>query len=239
MRELDSLAITAKADPTAREELIRQQEFYILKCASKVSHRYITKSDDEWSVSLLAFSQAIDGYDQNKGSFLSFTDLVIKRRLIDYTKSQGKYNAEVSIDPILFDTEPEEESDDVQIRMAVADQVSKQDSNDLKCEIEAANHAFSDYGFSFFDLADCSPHAAKTKKACAKAVNYILQNPLIINDLHSTRQLSLKIIENNTHIPRKILERHRKYIIAAIEILSGEYPYLAEYMRYIREEKDL
>lgn len=239
MRELDSLAITAKADPGIREKLIRQQEFYILKCASKVSHRFITKSDDEWSVSLLAFSQAIDSYDLNKGSFLSFTQLVIKRRLIDYMKSQGKYNAEVSIDPILFDTEPEEECEDVQIHMAVAARVIRQEPNDLKYEIEAANCVFSDYGFSFFDLAECSPHATKTKKACAKAINYILQNPLIINDLHSSRQLSLKTIEKNTLIPRKILERHRKYIIAAIEILSGEYPYLAEYMRYIREEKDL
>jgi RNA polymerase sigma factor len=45
------------------------------------------------------------------------------------------------------------------------------------------------------------------------------------------------MIEKNTHVPRKILERHRKYIIAAIEILSGEYPYLADYLRYIREER--
>jgi RNA polymerase sigma factor len=45
------------------------------------------------------------------------------------------------------------------------------------------------------------------------------------------------MIEKNTNVPRKILERHRKYIIAAIEILSGEYPYLADYLRYIREER--
>jgi RNA polymerase sigma factor len=46
------------------------------------------------------------------------------------------------------------------------------------------------------------------------------------------------MIEKNSQVPRKILERHRKYIVAAIEILSGEYPYLAEYLRYIREEKE-
>jgi RNA polymerase sigma factor len=175
LREIDALAIDAKTDSSAREKLIKQQEYYILKCASKACHRYISKSDDEWSISLLAFSQAIDSYDLNKGNFLGFTELVIKRRLIDFSKSQVKYNSEVFVDPILFDTEPEEESDDVQIRMAVAEQVSKQDNGDLKLEIEAANHAFSAYNFSFFDLADCSPHAAKTKKACAKAVNFILK----------------------------------------------------------------
>jgi len=237
LRELDSLVLEAKGDSLILENLIKQHEFYILKCASKACHRYVTKSDDEWSVSLIAFTLAVNTYAFDKGSFLPFAELVIRRRLIDYAKSQGKYNSEISVDPIVFDVEPEEEVVDVSIRMAVAEQVSKQDRGDLKLEIEDANLRFSEYGFSFFELSECSPHAAKTKKACATAVNYMLQNPVLISDLRDSKQLPLKIIEKNTYIPRKILERHRKYIIAAIEILSGGYPYLAEYMRYIREEK--
>jgi RNA polymerase sigma factor len=238
LRELDSFVHEAKGNSLLLENLIKQYEFYILKCATKACHRYITKSDDEWSISLLAFTQAVETYAFDKGSFLPFAELVIRRRLIDYAKSQGKYNFEVFVDPIVFDVEPEEDVGDVSIRMAVAEQVSKQDKGDLKLEIEDVNVRFSDYGFSFFELTDCSPHAAKTKKACAKAVNYMLQNPILISDLRNSKQLPLKIIEKNTHIPRKILERHRKYIIAAIEILSGGYPYLAEYLRYIREEKE-
>ncbi|HWT75266.1 MAG TPA: RNA polymerase sigma-I factor [Mobilitalea sp.] len=237
MNEIDSLALEAKADPSNREKLIKKNEFYIMKCASKTCHRYITKSDDEYSISLMAFSQAIDNYELEKGSFLNFANVIIKRRLIDYIRSQGKYNTEVFVDPILFDTEPDEENDDVQIRMAVAEQVTKQDNGDLKLEIQDATQNFSAYGFTFIDLSECSPRAAKTKKACAMAVNFMMQNPILINDLRSTRQLPLKTIEKDAHIPRKIIERHRKYIIAAIEILSGGYPHLAEYMRYIREEK--
>ncbi|MBP1753635.1 MAG: polymerase, sigma 28 subunit, FliA/WhiG subfamily [Firmicutes bacterium] len=237
MRELDALALDAKRDPSVLEVLVKQQEYYILKCASKTCHRYITKSDDEWSIALMAFTQAIQSYDLDKGSFLSFVDLVIKRRLIDYIKSQIKYNNEVSVDPITFDTEPEEDADDAPLRIAVAEKVSKQDSNDLKYEIEAANMMFKEYGFSFFELSECSPRAAKTRRACACAVNYMLQNPLLLSDLRTSKQLPLKIIEKNTKLPRKILERHRKYIIAAIEILSGEYPLLADYLQFIREER--
>jgi RNA polymerase sigma factor len=57
-----------------------------------------------------------------------------------------------------------------------------------------------------------------------------------VSELRRSKQLPLKNIEKSAQVPRKILERHRKYIIAAIEILSGEYPNLAEYLRYIREE---
>jgi RNA polymerase sigma factor len=237
MRELDSLVLKAKTDMKVLEDLIGQNEFTILRCASKVTNRYITKSDDEWSIALLAFHQAIESYELEKGSFLSFAELIIKRRLIDYIRSQGKYNSEVPIDPILFDTEPEEEEDNASIRLAVAEQVSKQDSGDLKLEIAAANGTFLEYGFSFYDLSSCSPQAKKTRTACAKAVNYMLRNQLLLVELRKTKQLPIKIIENNAKVPRKILERHRKYIIAAIEILSGGYPYLAEYLRYIREEK--
>jgi RNA polymerase sigma factor len=50
------------------------------------------------------------------------------------------------------------------------------------------------------------------------------------------KMLPVNVVEKNAKVPRKILERHRKYIIAAVEILSGDFPYLAEYIRFIREE---
>ncbi|HKL99251.1 MAG TPA: RNA polymerase sigma-I factor [Mobilitalea sp.] len=236
MRELDTLVMDAKTNPTILEDLIRQCEIIILKNASRTTGRYITKSDDEWSIALLAFTQAVESYELTKGSFISFAELVIKRRLIDYNRSQVKYNLEVSIDPILFDTEPEDKDDSTAIRMAVAEQVSKADNGDLKLEIATANSTFSEYGFTFFDLSSCSPQAKKTKTACAKAINFLLHNSLLQTELRASKQLPIKIIENNTKVPRKILERHRKYIIAATEILSGEYPYLADYLQYIREE---
>lgn len=236
MRDIDSLVMSSKNDPSIYEEIIRQQEKAILAYTSKVTGRYITKSDDEWSIALLAFTQAIDSYDFDKGAFISFYRLLIKRRLIDYFRSQAKYNTELTVDPILFDTEPDEDDEDISIRIAVADKVSRQEGNDIKLEIEAISQIFAQYEFSFFDLTKCSPRAAKTKASCAKAVNYILENPILINELHTTRMLPLNIIEKNTRVPRKILERHRKYIIAAIEILSGDYPCLAEYLQYIRKE---
>lgn len=236
MREIDSEAMAAKSDKLILEKLVLQQERAMLRYASKVTGKYVSKSDDEWSIVLLAFTQAIENYDLKKGNFISFYRLLIKRRLIDYYRSQGKYRPELSVDPILFDTEPEEDDENISIRVAVSNQVAKQDGEDLKLEIEVANQVFSNYGFSFFDLTKCSPHANKTKISCAKAVNFMIQNPLLIEELHTTKQLPLKIIETNTKVPRKTLERHRKYIIATIELLSGEYPNLAEYLQYIRKE---
>ena len=64
----------------------------------------------------------------------------------------------------------------------------------------------------------------------------MIKNPILTSEMKVKRQLPLNIIQKNTKAPRKLLERHRKYILAAVEIMSGDYPYLANYMRYIREE---
>lgn len=235
MSELDILAEKAKTDETIMSDLILKYENFILKCASSTARNYISKSDDEYAVALHAFSVAIKNYSINKGSFLNFAELVIRRRLIDYIRSKSRYASEISINPSIFNSEiDEEESSSVSIK--VTEKISKETDNSVNLEIELANEVLSTYGFSFFDLADCSPKARKTKKSCAKAVAFILKNPILVSNMKVKKTLPLNLIEKNTKIPRKLLERHRKYIIAAVEIISGDYPYLAEYIRYIREE---
>lgn len=238
LREIDYMAIDAANNQDLLNSFIEQNELFILKCTSRITQKYITKSDDEWSVSLQAFAQAIKGYELIKGNFLSFAELIIRRRLIDYLRLQKKYNLELSVNPAIFNCQLDENENgkDIALGLAVAEKIIHQENYTLKFEIEAANEVFFHYGFSFLDLSTCSPKAKKTKSSCAKVVVYLLNNPILINELQSSKQLPLKIIEKNLNVPRKILERHRKYIIAAVEILSGEYPNLAYYFRYIREE---
>lgn len=238
MDDFDAKAVQAAKDALLLDSFVRQNEFFILRCASSSVHRYVTKSDDEWSIALSAFVQAIKEYSIDKGHFMSFAQLVIKRKLIDYIRTQSKYSTEISIDPSDFDFNPDEEEDDAAMKIAVAKTLVHRPDDSLKLEIEAANQEFSAYGFSFFDLTDCSPKAAKTKLACAKAVVFLLQNPLLMKEMEKSRMLPIKSIEKSIKIPRKILERHRKYIIAATEIMKGDYPFLAGYMKYIKEELD-
>lgn len=233
--DINLLAIDAKNDESSMNILITKYENFILKCASAACRSYISKSDDEWSIALAAFTEAVKSYSSEKGSFLNFAELVIRRRIIDYIRSKSRYAPEMLVKPSLFESEMEEEEDYL-LQSEIAKKVSVVQDNSLKMEIYLINEVFSGYGFSFMDLSDCSPKADKTKRSCAKAVAYMIKNPILISEMQIKRQLPLNIIENNTKVPRKLLERHRKYIIAAVEIISGDYPNLAGYMRYIREE---
>ncbi len=235
MREIDKRAVEAAQSEQALTCFLLEYESWILKYASRASMRFITKSDDEWSIALEAFCSAVKAYSFEKGSFLSFAELMIQRRLIDYFRSRNKYRLEFSVSPSVFSGEPEEDGEDAVLTAEIAARTTNSRETGLKDEIEAVSALFSEYGFSFFDLAACSPKSKKTKAACAAAVSYMVSAPLLCGELRRSKNLPLKIIEQNARVPRKILERHRKYIIAAIEILTGDYPGLAEYMRPVKE----
>ena len=92
------------------------------------------------------------------------------------------------------------------------------------------------YGFSFFDLADASPKTEKTKKSCAQAVRTLIATAILMAQMRLKRLLPIKELSEASGVIRKILERHRKYIIAAAEILDGDFPILAGYMAFIKKE---
>lgn len=236
MRDIDVMAQKAKTDRETMNTLILQNEYFILKCASSAVRNYVSKSDDEWSVALGAFTEAVENYSMDKGSFLNFSELVIRRRIIDFIRSQSRHSVEISINPSLFNGDSGEEEDGASIKAEIGEKMAEQADNSVKLEIELANEVLSSYGFTFFDLSECSPKAKKTKKSCAMAVAYIIRNPILVSNMKVKKLLPIGLIEKNARIPRKILERHRKYIIAAVEIMSGDYPHLAEYMPFIKEE---
>jgi len=234
LREIDEIVIKAQSDKDLLEKLIIENEFFIIRTTSKVLDKYINKSNDEWSIALNAFNEAVNSYKMDKGSFYSFAELVIKRRIIDYLRKESKRSHEILVDSYEFQGNDEE--DNIIIKKEVITKISHSPNNDIKLEIEGATEDLKSYGFSFYDLIEVSPKAEKTKVACKKAVIYILENEILHKELIENKKLPLKIIEKNLKVPRKILERHRKYIIAAVVIISGDYPNLAEYMSFIREE---
>jgi len=231
--------LAAKSDDALRNNFIYENTHFILVSAYRAAGHYVSESDDEYSVALIAFNEAIDYYEQDQGEFYSFAALVIRRRLYDYFRSASRFAGEISMAPSAFSGDIEEDSPDmplqVEIRRRETEISEQNDSTPIKDEIEAVQKLLSRYGFSFFDLTDCSPKAGKTKTACAQAVAYLLQHKNLIRKMQETSMLPVKEILEHTKISRKILERHRRYIIAATEILNGEYPLLAEYMSYIRK----
>lgn len=234
MRNIDENAMLAKKDHEYLEDFLKEYEVFILHTAHKGSGRYITKRDDQWSVALSAFHEAIKSYDFEKGAFLPFAETVIKRRLYDYARKESRHDREVLIDA--YTIEGEKDGEEASVKYEVMSKTAVGQESDARLEIRMISETLKDYGITFMELAEASPKAGKTKAVCGSAVMFLIQNPLLLNEMRRTKTLPLKILEKNKNLPRKVLERHRKYIIAGAEIISGDYPLLSEYLRFMREE---
>ena len=93
------MVIKAKAgDDKARERLIASSRPFIQQVTSWCSRRRLDWHADELSIALLAFNEAIDSYDPNRGAqFLSFARLAISGRLTDYRRRNKAAGKEVPL----------------------------------------------------------------------------------------------------------------------------------------------
>lgn len=242
MDDYSERVMQAKLNEDEFASLAEENKSWILKTVSDVTKRYITDSDDEWSIALMAFNEAVQSYDESKGSFRALAAVVIKRRILDYLRSESRFDGETSVTPNAFEGELDEEEASG-INLAVQDSMAEEAMQDSKEdrsakareEIEEMQAILREYGFSFFDLAECSPRAEKTKKSCGLAVRTLIASAAMMALMRLKRLLPIKELSEASGVVKKILERHRKYIIAAAEILDGDFPILASYMEYIRK----
>jgi RNA polymerase sigma factor len=103
--------------------------------------------------------------------------------------------------------------------------------NPLRLEIEAIKADSMAFGIDFFALEKVSPKAEKTKAAVLSAVRYLSRSAKLLSAFRASGgNLPLKEITENTAADRKTLKRHRQYIVVATLIVTGDYPYLSEYI---------
>ena len=137
---------------------------------------------------------------------------------------------------MLEGTDEDPDDSEKSVFLAVVDQSRESSDKSLQEEIAAANEMLQRYGFRFFDLTECSPQQDRTKQECATAIRYILSRPDLMRDLEKTRKLPIRTLAAGSGVSKKLLDRYRKYLIMAILILDGDYPQLAEYLKFVREE---
>ncbi|MCR5516642.1 MAG: hypothetical protein K6F41_09340 [Lachnospira sp.] len=234
-------ALLAAKDEQKRSDFIAKYEQAILRTASSSSHKYVTKEEDEWSIALVAFSKAIDSYSEDKGDFLPFAMMLVKRALIDYYRQNKKHENELSISPNIMNGGQQSE-EDLSLHKEISKASLEKESNLskellLKDEIEGANEMLKEYGFSFYDLTKASPKQDKTKEICAEAIRCILNNKAYLEELEAKKKLPIKALSKEHDLSKKILDRYRKYIIMAVLILSKDYPLLAVYLKFVRKEE--
>ena len=223
--------LQAQQDSYAADRLIERYLPFIRAEAAKFLQRPPTDSDDELSIAMIAFHEAVCGYDKGRGAFLPYASTLIRSRLIDYDRKERRHRSSVSLDAprgededgSLLDTlaDPSDHSGDLITREATAH------------EIRELSEQMESFGVSLSDVADNCPRQQRTMDACRTAMSYAKSRPDLLDQLVRTGKLPLSELAQGSGVERKTLERHRKYLMALLLICTNGYEIIRGHLHQV------
>lgn len=228
---LDELVWKAKTgDEKVMNDLLIAFTPFMKKTASFVCDRFIDESDEEFSVALAGFHEAVLHYKpEENASLKTFAHLIMKRRLIDHIRKEAVRNTNV-----LLSIDDEEGGHD---RHYAFDESSifmfseEQRAEERREELAEYSRLLQRFGLSFRELAEVSPKHADSRKTAFQIAQIIAETPEFTRHLMENNRLPIKQLEEVVEVSRKTIERHRKYIIAVTLLLNNNFTYIKEYVK--------
>lgn len=186
--------------------------------------------DDELSIAMIAFHEAILGYSRSRGAFLKYAAMLIRSRLIDYHRKEQRHRNIISLDS------PTGESDTT-LGDTLAEEKNQNEEmivrNATRMEIEELSRQMDAFGVSLTDVADNCPKQQRTLDACKKALQYARENPELLEWLLQTKRLPIAQLSAGSNVERKTLERHRKYMVALLLIYTNGYEIIRGHLKQV------
>ena len=199
----------AKTDPAAADGLIRQYLGFIRSETVKFLHTIPENGhEDELSIAMLAFYEAILAYEKNRGAFLPYAARAIRNRLIDYYRSEKRHGKVVSLHAPLGGEENGEE-----LLNLIPDTVDHTEELAIRAasrrEIQEFSQKLAQFGRTF--------------AACRRVLDFARGQPELLQRVENTGKLPMNELVEGTGVERKTLERHRKYLAAILLAFTNGY----------------
>lgn len=219
---LEKRVLSAKHSGEELEALLIDYRPFVLSAVLSVCP---AGGDDALQTGFIAFAQAVNIYSEDKGAFLSLARTIIKRRVVDLIRKETS----VKEDPLLDDTR-EENSGMEETASAIVYRINVE-NEERREELAAFTAELEKWSISVSQLAKASPHHESTKNACKTVIYEMINNDSLLEMFMDEKRLPVAELTRKTGIKRKLIEDHRRYIVAAIIIHTGDFPYMQEYVR--------
>ncbi|NLJ80323.1 MAG: RNA polymerase sigma factor SigI [Firmicutes bacterium] len=232
MKLAELVAAAQNGDKRAREQVLRDYRPFYLRVASGTCRKYLVLGrDDEASIAMIAFNEAIDSYnDQGGASFLSFAEIVIKRRMVDYFRRQSNKRDEIPLSSFETDEYDDGVIQKIESKEAFAVLQIQEEAEERREEIFRLDQLLSHYGIRFSELTVISPKHQDARDRALRVARILVNDPELLAYLTSKKALPLKELQTRVEVSRKTLERQRKYIITLTLVLIGDFYHLQEYL---------
>lgn len=223
----------ARTDPEAADALIRQYMGFIrAETAKFIKRAPIDGQDEELSIAMLAFYEAILGYEQNRGAFLSYASRGIRNRMIDHYRKEKKHAKVVSLHAPLQD-----EDDDISKLDRLEDPKNEIEASHRRAaareEIEEFERQLGEFGITFSEVADNCPRQERTLASCQRVLAAAKLHPEIFDILLESKKLPISSLAEKSRTDKKTLERHRKYLIAVLLAFTNGYEIIRGHLYHL------
>lgn len=215
-----------RGDEEAREQIIAGYQVFLRQMVAKYGfgNEDIT-SRDEYSVALIALNEAIDSYKAGLRSFSSFAAEVIKKRLIDYHRSQKRHRQQmVPLEQATFYQAGQPRTADT------AGAQKWEEQMETRAEIEALVKKLRQHGIELGDLIQETPRHADSRRLCIHIARTIAKEEELRQHFVKYGTMPLARLVKQAGVNIKTIQRHRRYIIALTEILLSDLEILKGYI---------
>lgn len=225
-----SVLSAKKGNELERERIIKHNKPYIINVVSHICKKFISWSDEEASIGLLAFNRAIDTFEASKGrSFLSYSYCLINRALVNYFRKNKYHNQNLSLEYVFNE---ESSLTGEEINKSIQIYQGKVESSELVEEIIELDQILNCYGVKFEELESSSPKHRDTRELIYRIVHEYINDADLVKELTEKKRFPATAFARKTGYPLKTIEKHRKYLITMIIInLHPEWVHISSYVK--------
>lgn len=216
------------SDPQKWESTVQQ-------LVSRICRRPVEKQSDEYSVAIDALQEAIEKFEPKKGKFLTFYQVVLKSRILDYYKQQANQRFR-SVDM-------QDQSTTTWFTKKSLETYQEEQINERrKEEIMQLQHILAQYHLSLSDIENHRPKRKDAIKRCfdvsQKLIDLRLDQAFLdLYQIHVEQQkvtytMRLQDIAEWIDTPIRFLQRNRIYLIGLLIVNREEFPIIQRYIGF-------
>lgn len=232
---IDTIKKIKSGDNLLKEGLINDYKPFIIKIVSKAIGKNVDlENSDEFSIALIAFDEAIKCYNESKNTnFLSFAETVIKRRIIDYIRSNYKNN---KVYPFTyFDNNENEDKSYFEEKYLKVDASYQFDNVETKEEIALFTKKLGEFGIELKDLVESAPKHRDSKRLSIRIARVLAENNELSKKLEKKKNIPMVDLMKLVDVNPKTIERNRKFIIAVCFIINSNLDVLQGYVKNVEK----
>lgn len=218
---MDTLTTRIELAKTDKSELNQLITDYIPFLKSEVSKSTIfgIEYDDRLSFAMLVFMNCVYQYDEGKGNFLSFVSTSLRNKLIDESRKLSRHSKNISLD---IDTE--DTSKTIEEKATIAAYSGDLERREMREEIEDLAKRLLEFNIDFSSLEKISPKQKRSRQLSANIAYVVAEDKAMLGDFFRSKKLPQGELARRLNISEKTIEKHRRYIVTLIIILSGDFP---------------